>query len=170
GGKVPARARRIEVLEFNVTAVDLPLVSFRVRVSKGTYIRSLAADLGRRLRTGACLESLRRLASAPFHLDQAVGLEEAERLLKQEQGREIIIDLDTALAFLPEVVVPSEMARLVENGRPLPVDGLENYRPRPGPVRVQTRDRRLLAVYEYNPPGGTGRPEYLRPLRVLAWS
>ncbi|MEW5722215.1 MAG: tRNA pseudouridine(55) synthase TruB, partial [Thermodesulfobacteriota bacterium] len=45
GGMVPARARRIEVLEFNVTAVDLPLVSFRVRVSKGTYIRSLAADL-----------------------------------------------------------------------------------------------------------------------------
>ncbi|MEW6263697.1 MAG: tRNA pseudouridine(55) synthase TruB [Thermodesulfobacteriota bacterium] len=166
GEKVPARARMVVIQNLVLTEVLPPLVSFRVRVSKGTYVRSLVADLGRRLGIGACLESLRRLASEPFTLAQAVPLTEAENLARSGRLEERLVSLEEALSFLPGVNVPEPMARLVDNGRPLPLSGLEDFTPPAGPVRIQTEGRGLLAIYEYNP-SREARGECLTPLRVL---
>lgn len=167
GEKVPARSRMVEVHELTLTKIDPPYISFYVRASKGTYIRSLAADLGRRLRTGACLESLRRLAARPFSLNQAVTLEEALDLARSGRLEERIISLDQALAFLPGVYVPEGLAPLVEHGRPLPLSRIDDFRPRPGPVRILDHQAGLLAVYEYNSSTDDPRDECLVPVRVL---
>ena len=66
----------VEVEAFDLVALDLPCVEFRIRCSGGTYVRSLARDLGEQIGTGAHLDSLRRTRSGPFGLDRAVALDQ----------------------------------------------------------------------------------------------
>ncbi|MDB5272588.1 MAG: tRNA pseudouridine(55) synthase [Chitinophagaceae bacterium] len=66
------KSRRIEIKAFDITHIDLPVVTFRVTCSKGTYIRSLAHDLGQSLGTGAYLKSLRRTKIGDYSVDHAL--------------------------------------------------------------------------------------------------
>jgi tRNA pseudouridine55 synthase len=167
GEKVPPRARQVVVHELTVDEVNLPKVSFVTRVSKGTYIRSLAADWGRRLGSGACLERLRRLANASFSVAQAVSLEEALNLAAEGRLHERLIPVEEALSFMPAVEVDRRLAVLVENGQPIPLSHLKRTGPPVGPVRVMAPESGLLAVYECHSPMLGKSEEFLTPLRVL---
>jgi tRNA pseudouridine55 synthase len=68
----------VEVKEFAITALDADRAHFRARVSSGTYMRSIAHEMGQRLGCGAHLESLRRTAVAEFDISQAHTIEEIE--------------------------------------------------------------------------------------------
>ncbi len=76
GIEVTPPERQVEIESFTLLSYKPPLVEFRVVCSKGTYVRSLAADIGRDLGCGARIWSLRREASGPFLLDQAISLDE----------------------------------------------------------------------------------------------
>ena len=75
--------RRIKILELAIERIDMPLVSFSVVCSKGTYIRSLAYDLGRTLHSGAYLTALRRTHIGRFDVEEAWQLEELVQQIKQ---------------------------------------------------------------------------------------
>jgi tRNA pseudouridine55 synthase len=167
GQKVPARSRWVDIYRFEVTEVNLPRVSFVVSVSKGTYIRSLAADMGRRLGLGGCLETLRRTRSAPFSVNEAVSTDEVVELARQGRLEEKLIPMDRALSFMPGVLVSDRLAEMVRCGRPLPISYLNDFSPEPGPVRVQAAGHGLLAVYEYKPRIEALEGGFLTPLRVL---
>ena len=68
----PVRIDRIDVLEYG-----WPVVTFEMQCGRGTYVRSLIRDVGARLRTGGCLVSLERLAVGPFHVQDALRLEDS---------------------------------------------------------------------------------------------
>lgn len=68
--------RQVEVTSFEITAVEMPLVHFRIRCSKGTYIRSLASDFGKALDSGAYLSALCRTAIGDFRLEDALTISE----------------------------------------------------------------------------------------------
>ncbi len=72
GESVDIAPRVVEIKEFEITAIDLPIIDFRVRVSKGTYIRSLAHDFGKALNSGAYLWELRRTKIGNFDVKNAV--------------------------------------------------------------------------------------------------
>ena len=74
GRMIEASPVPVEVHKFEITALDLPLIQFRVICSAGTYIRSLAYDLGQKLGCGAHLTALRRTMSGEFRIEQAVPL------------------------------------------------------------------------------------------------
>lgn len=76
GKTVERESRPITVHEFVVTEIALPEVSFRMHCSKGTYVRTLAADIGQQLGCGAHLSRLRRTASGRFSLDAAYPIDE----------------------------------------------------------------------------------------------
>jgi tRNA pseudouridine55 synthase len=78
GKEVIIEPRRVTVNEFEITGVDLPLVHFRIVCSTGTYIRSLANDLGIALGCGAYLSSLCRKRIGEFRLDDALTMEAFE--------------------------------------------------------------------------------------------
>ena len=82
GKSIEISARKVSVFEFNLTDIDLPNVDFRVRCSKGTYIRSLAHDFGAALNSGSHLTQLRRTAIGDFDIDQAMSIEAFETELK----------------------------------------------------------------------------------------
>jgi tRNA pseudouridine55 synthase len=82
GEEVRLEPRKIQIKEFEIVAVELPLVYFRVVCSTGTYIRSLAQDFGTVLSCGAYLSSLTRTRIGEFSLPQALSMEEAEKEIK----------------------------------------------------------------------------------------
>ena len=79
GVEVTPPERQVEINSFTLLSYKPPLVAFRVICSKGTYVRSLAADVGRDLGCGARIWSLRRKVSGPFTLNQAIPLDELLR-------------------------------------------------------------------------------------------
>ncbi|MBN2791459.1 MAG: tRNA pseudouridine(55) synthase TruB [Desulfuromonadales bacterium] len=96
--------RRVVIDSFVLLAYRPPLAVFRVVCSKGTYVRSLAADVGRDLGCGARIWSLRREVSGPFTLEQAISLDE----LLQKSSAGAVLPLHAPLEYLehlPRVVV-----------------------------------------------------------------
>lgn len=76
GQTTPIKPRSIEIFEFEITKIELPLVYFRVVCSKGTYIRSLAYDFGNALHSGAYLSSLRRTKIGNFKVENSIKIED----------------------------------------------------------------------------------------------
>ncbi|MBS1565284.1 MAG: tRNA pseudouridine(55) synthase TruB [Bacteroidetes bacterium] len=87
GKEVKLEPRKITIKEFEITAVDLPLVQFRVVCSTGTYIRSLANDFGAALGCGGHLSSLCRTRIGAFRLADAMTMKEAEENIRQEMEK-----------------------------------------------------------------------------------
>ena len=73
--KVDLKVRKVIIHEFLITKIDLPEIHFQVKCSKGTYIRSLAHDVGQEFGVGAYLKALRRTSIGDFHIDQALSLD-----------------------------------------------------------------------------------------------
>lgn len=86
GKEVKLEPRKISVSEFEITKTELPLVYFRVVCSTGTYIRSLAHDMGKELGCGAYLSSLCRTRIGNFKIKDAMSIEEFEASLKDQQA------------------------------------------------------------------------------------
>lgn len=84
GKEVKLEPRNVRISEFELTAVELPVVHFRVVCSTGTYIRSLANDMGVALQCGGYLSSLCRTRIGEFTLQQSGNMEETERWIKEQ--------------------------------------------------------------------------------------
>lgn len=89
GEEVERRPRTVVINSFEITDITLPLISFKVVCSKGTYIRSLAHDLGRALHSGAYLHSLRRTRSGDFLVQDAYGVMELVNHIRENKVKEI---------------------------------------------------------------------------------
>ena len=75
GEQVEINAREVEIFAFEITEIAMPVISFRIECSKGTYIRSIANDFGKKLNSGGHLSSLRRTKSGSFTIESASSLE-----------------------------------------------------------------------------------------------
>lgn len=132
GVEVQRQARPVTVSRFDVHRTDDDgVLAIDVECSPGTYIRTLAADLGRLLGGGAHLRQLRRLAVGSFDISESGPIDECELL----PVAAVVRDLD-------HVVVDDATAALIANGRVLPAWSGD------GPWAVLGPDGRLLAVYE----------------------
>jgi tRNA pseudouridine55 synthase len=153
GVEVERAPRPVRIDRFDVAPTGDPLVwRATVACSSGTYVRTLAADLGTALGGGAHLRSLRRTAVGSFGLDEAVPLAGAavERLLTPAE----------ALRDLPSVAVDGELLAAVGHGKVLPAEVLGVAGA--GPWRVLGPDGALLAVYERH------RGDDVKPAVVVA--
>ncbi len=97
--------------------------TFRVRCSKGTYVRTLCHDLGQKLGCGGCMESLRRTAAGSYTLDQAVPLAE---VVAHPDPASLLIPIDSLFAHLPWVKLQERQMKLLLNGALVPASGLPN--------------------------------------------
>lgn len=116
GIAIDLQPKDVRVDYINILSVDLPTVWFEVGCSSGTYIRTLAADLGRSLGIGAHLTSLRRIKSGPFHVDDALTLIQIAQHLSNNTIDEVIIPLRNVLKGMMEVEIPDKLARKIRNG------------------------------------------------------
>jgi tRNA pseudouridine55 synthase len=150
GESVELRPRAVTVHELVLAGFRGPeAVSLRVRCSKGTYVRSLAHDLGRALGVGGHVAALRRTRSGPFALAEARPFDAVLEALAAGAPLPVIAPAD-ALPQLARCEVDWEGARVLEQGKRLPWTGLRGA-PEPSAgarVRVVRPDGRLLAVAE----------------------
>lgn len=157
GQTVERAARRVTIHELEMVAFEAPdRARLRVRCSKGTYIRSLAADLGQRLGVGAHLVELRRTASGPFRLEQSITLDEVGARIAN--GRALpMLSLLQALAHLPHVKADEAQALVLERGQRMTWDSFSQGRDlMSGPVcaiRGDAEEASLIAVVTRNPDG-----------------
>ena len=121
GITVERKPRRITIYALEIEKVELPLVTMRVRCSKGTYIRTLCEDLGNALGTGAAMQSLIRTRVGQFNLEEARTLDELESLAKTkpEELEPLIRPVDSFFADLPAAVCAPDALRLLKNGNVL---------------------------------------------------
>ncbi|HIP86983.1 MAG TPA: tRNA pseudouridine(55) synthase TruB [Anaerolineales bacterium] len=143
GITVEREPRPVEIYELRLTAWEPPDLTLEVTCSPGTYIRSLAHDLGQALGCGAHLAGLVRLASGDFRLEDAVPLEE----LTPERLPEVMLPPDAALRRYPAFHLDQEAARAVRSGR-----AIAGPPPKGEPLaRAYGPDGSFLAVLEYRP-------------------
>ena len=90
GEEVAREPRFIRVMSWDVLGFESPNIRFRLRCSKGTYVRTLAHDLGNKLGCGAHLSALRRTATDRFNVSQALTLDQIEKLSMPEIQRKLI--------------------------------------------------------------------------------
>ena len=88
GDSAEIKAKEVEIKTFEITGVELPLVSFKVICSKGTYIRSLARDFGEKLGCGAHLSKLVRTRIGPYELANALTIDDILELRKKQTENE----------------------------------------------------------------------------------
>lgn len=90
GQEVEREPRFIRISNFELTGFELPRFDFKLRCSKGTYVRTIAHDLGQKLGCGAHLAALRRTATDQFNVDQALTMDEIEKLSLPEIEKRLI--------------------------------------------------------------------------------
>ena len=153
GKTVERSRRRVEILELESVGFHPPLLELRVRCSKGTYIRTLAEDIGAALGTGAHLAALRRTASGRFLIEAAVTLDDIAGLNEtQRQGR--LLSLGELLADLPRVELDAPLELRLRNGQALKLSGLQE-----GVSALYRADGALIGL-------GRAQGGVLRPLRL----
>jgi len=117
-------AREVEIREILLQGIEMPFVRFTVRCSKGTYVRTLCADMGDRLGCGAALEKLRRTASGIFREKNAVRLDgDSDEGIRQklQQG---LIPMSRALPGIGDIVIPPLMEQKLVKGHQPDAEGL----------------------------------------------
>ena len=124
GIEVEREPRRVTIYDISLRAWQPPDVTIYVRCSSGTYIRSLAHDIGAMLECGAHLAALTRLASGSFRLEDAATFQDLEGL-HASRLRGLLHPLDTALQDLPILTLDADRARRMVLGQAIPIVGVE---------------------------------------------
>jgi tRNA pseudouridine55 synthase len=186
GEPVPERHRQVRIDRFDLIDYGEPEIQFFARVGSGTYIRSMAHDLGVDLGCGAYLAALRRESVGGFRLDEAAPLD----LLLEHPGLlpENLLSVPRALAHLPTITVGSSIEEAVLHGRGFTTREILSCEILPQPAQLSlvlnTRGEALSVVagewIEPEPPaeegegsvpgGDVDRALFFRPLRVLGRS
>jgi tRNA pseudouridine55 synthase len=139
----------VTVHDLDRVQVDLPRVSFRVRVSTGTYIRAIARDVGRALGAGAHLTALRRTAIGPFEVGEAHAPDAVDLAALTPPAE--------AISWLPARALGEVERADIRHGRSVPLEGVQAAEG--GPVAL-VADGRLVAMAER-------RGDRLQPRKVL---
>ena len=160
GKEVERKAREAEILDLQILSVQLPRVEFLVRCTKGTYIRTLCADIGEKLGCGACMESLLRTKVGSFDLEHSVTLSQLEDLRDEGRVDSVLFPVEKAFEQTAFLTVKEEFSKLLHNGNPLTVNQLLEERREPAGVwvRMYNPEGRFMAVYTYDEQKGRYQP------------
>jgi len=176
GIEVERKEREVEIYNIQMKEIELPLVHFKVSCSKGTYIRTLGRDIGRKIGCGAHLLRLRRIRSGPFTLGQAITWERLKDLSKPDALHSWLISLSAALPSLPEMIGDEQLVKKVRFGKEMIVQDLS---PQTLPafekgqwLKMSSPQEGLVAILKSEVKGADipwADPEVvaLRPLRVF---
>jgi tRNA pseudouridine55 synthase len=123
GKEVERKPRAVTIYGIEIISADVdgpqPTVRFRVRCSKGTYIRTLCVDIGKALGYPAHMSHLVRTATGPFRREDAITLEELEQAIRDERIESLILPIERAVEHLPKVILLSSDPKDVLNGKTL---------------------------------------------------
>lgn len=152
------KARQVEVFRLELTAWEPPSCTLELTCSRGTYVRTLAHDLGQVLGCGAHLAALTRLASGDFHLEDAVTLEELAQAAAGGRWPDLMVPMDAALTRFPALYLDADAARQLCSGQAVPAIPEGEDQMTAGLARAYDRDGTFLALAAYDPAVDLWRP------------
>ena len=124
GIEVERKKRTVNIFDLQIESISLPWVHFRVCCSKGTYIRTLARDIGKKIGCGSHLTRLRRLRNGPFKLERAISWETLTTCSSLRDLQPWLIDMKESLEHLPEVMGDEGLVNKIRFGREMTVRDL----------------------------------------------
>jgi tRNA pseudouridine55 synthase len=157
GSEVERAPRIAEIHGIKLLGYNNPMVTIEVECGKGTYIRSLAHDMGAKLGCGASLKGLVRTRYGPFTIGAAVSLHEIEEAIQFGYFTNLLKPLDVVLSNYPAATVDETTASAIRNGKAVSLDGLEAADGEK--CRVYGADGVLIAMMRFEPETGLWRPE-----------
>jgi len=159
-GKTVERAPRA----VEIDAIDLldwapPALSIEITCSPGTYIRSLAHDLGQQLGSGAYLDTLVRLSSGRFTLEDATSLDRLAEAFEHGQEARYLLPLDEAFLDWPAAIVGTEAARRIAHGQAVNLEGSIGGETGEMMARAYDPEGIFLAILSHDAESGQWRPK-----------
>ncbi len=151
GIEIERKDRDVTIYRLDLEDINLPYVTFTTLCSKGTYIRTLCDDIGKKLGVGAHLSALERTAIGNYRLEDSISLEQLEAI---SQGKEItqgIYSLDEALSWLPQFEIKNSLVKSVTHGNQIKLQHIkvpDEFKKAAG-IRIKSPDGILLAIGSY---------------------
>jgi len=172
GIEVERKSRPVRIDRLELTGWEPPLATIEVTCGKGTYIRSLAHDLGQILGCGANLKRLARLRYGLFDIENAVSLPQFEAACRHGYWHQYVYPIDIALLGWEAIIVSEAQAQCIRNGNPVVLEGSvrnreEDYSPKlpiagstsQNHCRAYTLDGLFLGVLRFNPESAQWQPK-----------
>ena len=147
GEAIEVAPRAVEVFGIEVLGIGADTIGLRIECGSGTYIRSLARDIGERLGCGGHVETLRRLWVEPFRAPRMTTIEELTDLAatSYEALDALLLPLEAGLVGYPQFTLPADRAHLLRNGVRIRHDGSEP----PGAYAVRDPQDRVFALVDF---------------------
>jgi tRNA pseudouridine55 synthase len=145
GVDIERHSRLVTITDITITQFDKDVATITVRCSKGTYIRTLAEDIGNTLGSGAHLIGLRRIETAGYELADAITIEQLEQKIKDtpiEALQSLLLPIDSAIAYLPAVTLNADAAHYLMQGQAVWVSGKIPQ----GEIRLFDENSRFLGL------------------------
>ena len=150
GKTVERRSRKVVIREIRILRMELPRVEMEVSCSKGTYIRTLCHDIGEKLGTGGCMESLLRIRAGRFSVEESLRLDEVEKAVQEDRLAQILLPLDQVFDHMDRITVKDSGKMPAYNGNPLEFKHIEKLPAGCGQdaeCRVYDRDGHFIGIY-----------------------
>lgn len=112
GIEIERKPRNVNIYSIDIIDVSIPKVTFMVKCSKGTYIRSLCYDIGEKLKCGGSMWNLKRVGTGNFSIEDSIKLDD----LTKENISNYLIPMDRVLMDYPEIHIDSKYEKLLVNG------------------------------------------------------
>ncbi|MCR5742539.1 MAG: tRNA pseudouridine(55) synthase TruB [Lachnospiraceae bacterium] len=158
GVEVERQPREVYIYSIEDIEINLPRVSMSVSCSKGTYIRTLCVDIGKRLGVSACMENLKRIRVGSFDIYNSITLGELENIVADGKIDDYLLPVDAVFSGMDRGVCPEIYAKYLYNGNKLDVAWIsveksvskdyynwaENM---PGCIRIYSESGRFIGIY-----------------------
>lgn len=153
GITVERKARPVTIHKIEITDIKLPEVEMIVSCSKGTYIRTLCDDIGKKLGCYGCMKSLLRTKVDKFTVEEALTLSQLQQLMeeKPEQEWNFIEPVDGVFRKYEAVTTTSEAQKMVVNGNRIPVEFISDFSVEKMQENVRLYDfqKKFIGIYTY---------------------
>jgi tRNA pseudouridine55 synthase len=153
GIEIERQSREVNIYDIELLNINMPYVTFRAVCSKGTYIRTLCDDIGKKLGVGAHLSELERTKIGTFRIEESLSIEELKSLDINEPDSKGVYTMDEALSWMPELKINEEMIKAVMHGNPIKMKEelmfSTDMKTAPG-IRIKSPDGSLLAIGSYS--------------------
>ena len=155
GLEVERAPRRVEIYALQIVRWQAPELVLRVDCSKGTYIRTLAHDLGQAARVGAHLSALKRLAVGRFRIEEAVSLDELLRQAADGAWQKHLLPAEAAVGHMPVAILEAEAVNHVRHGQAVELSLAGDAGAQ---CAAYDQNKQLLAILTYDAASGLWRP------------
>ena len=159
GVNVERPSRAVTIHRLDLVSWRPPVVTLEIECSKGTYVRSLAHDLGQALGCGAHLKSLVRTRCGIFDITDAVSLLDLEEAFRLGGWERYLYPVDSVLQDLPALVVDAAAEADIRNGKMISIPGGDTVAGEHKTCRACSQDGRFLGILSYVPDSGLWHPD-----------